>query len=309
MLETTQMATQALSKTGKLIGAALGHAPRLAVNAAAGLQPHKAHFDLTYGSQPRHRLDVYVPRRGHRPFPIILYLYGGSWCSGAREIYRFLGAGLAARGFVAVIPDYRVYPAVRYPAFVEDAALALRWARENALRFDADPSRIFVTGHSAGAHIATMLAFEQCWLTQAGFAGTNALSGVIGLAGPYDFEIDTDHLRGVFGGSENQRLTQPIAHVTADGPPLLLATGDADFTVAPRNTHALAAAVRAGGGDVEAIFYPRLGHREIVGAFSPLFRFLAPVAEDVSAFVSTRRARTANTVDACGEGRGRHERI
>lgn len=303
------MATQALFKTGKLIGAALDHAPRLAVNAAAGFQPHRSLFNLAYGPQPRQRLDVYAPRRGAGPYPVIVYLYGGSWSSGAREIYRFLGADLAARGFLAVIPDYRLYPDVRYPAFVEDAALALRWAKENAPRFRADPARIFVMGHSAGAHIAAMLAFERRWLAEAGLTGETALSGVIGLAGPYDFEIDTDHLRGVFGGPENQRLTQPLAHVSGDGPPFLLATGEADATVNPRNTRALAAAIRAAGGSVETIFYPRIGHREIVGAFSPLFRFLAPVAEDVSAFVSTRRARTANTVDACGEGRGRHERI
>ena len=97
---TTQMATQALFKTGRLIGAALGHAPKLAVNAAAGFQPHKPLFNLAYGPQPRQRLDVYVPRRDDGPFPVILYLYGGSWSSGAKEIYRFLGADLAARGFL-----------------------------------------------------------------------------------------------------------------------------------------------------------------------------------------------------------------
>jgi acetyl esterase/lipase len=303
------MATQALFKTGRLIGAALGHAPKLAVNAAAGFQPHKPLFNLAYGPQPRQRLDVYVPRRDDGPFPVIVYLYGGSWSSGAKEIYRFLGADLAARGFLAVIPDYRVYPAVRYPGFVEDAAQSLRWAKEHAHRFGADPDRIFVMGHSAGAHIAAMLAFERRWLAAAGFPGEDALSGVIGLAGPYDFEIDSDLLRGVFGDPENKRHTQPLAHVNADGPPVLLATGEADKTVDPRHTRALAAAIRAAGGSVETIFYPRLGHREIVGAFSPLFRFLAPVAEDVAAFVSTQPARTANTVGACGNGRGRHERI
>jgi hypothetical protein len=90
---------------------------------------------------------------------------------------------------------------------------------------------------------------------------------------------------------------------------MLLATGEADTTVLPRHTRTLAAAIHSAGGKVETIFYPRIGHREIIGAFSPLFRFLAPVAADVSAFVSTRRARAANTVDADGSGRGWHERL
>lgn len=300
------MATQALLKTRRLIGAALEHAPGLAVNAAARFQPHRLLPGLAYGPEPRHRLDVYVPRGGVQPFPVILFLYGGSWSSGNKEIYRFLGAELAARGFLAVIPDYRVYPAARYPAFVADAAEALRWATEHAMRFNADPGRVFVMGHSAGAHIAAMLAFERRWLAA---AGVGRLSGVIGLAGPYDFEIDTELLHGVFGGPENRRASQPLAHVTGDGPPMLLATGEADTTVLPRHSRTLAAAIRSAGGEVETIFYPRIGHREIIGAFSPLFRFLAPVAADVSAFVSTRRARAANTVDADGSGRSWHERL
>jgi acetyl esterase/lipase len=300
------MATQALLKTRKIIGAAFEHALAAGVNATARLQPHRLLSDIAYGDQPRHRLDVYLPRRGVKPCPVVVFLYGGTWSSGDRGVYRFLGAALAARGLLAVIPDYRVYPSVRYPAFVEDAAGAVRWSRDNAARFDADSDRIFVMGHSAGAHIAAMLAFEPGWLSAAGVPG---LSGMIGLAGPYDFEIDSDLLRGVFGGEENRRLSQPLAHVTADGPPALLATGEADTTVAPRHTRALAAAIRAAGGEVETRFYPRLGHREIIGAFSPLFGFLAPVAADVAAFVSTRRARAANTGDTGGNGRDWHERV
>lgn len=280
------------------------NAPGLAVDAVARFQQHCRLADIAYGPEPRQLLDVYAPRPGDEPSPALLYLYGGTWSSGAKEMYRFLGAALAARGIVAVIPDYRLYPAARYPAFVEDAAGALRWARDNASRLGADPERLFVMGHSAGAHIAAMLAFERRWLAAAGLGGEGALAGVIGLAGPYDFEIDRDLLRGVFGAPENKRLTQPLAHVRGDAPPLLLATGDADRTVASRHTRVLAAAVRAAGGAVETIIYPRIGHREIVGAFSPLFSFLAPVAEDVSAFVSTKRARAANTADAGGGNGG-----
>jgi acetyl esterase/lipase len=304
------MPAQAFSKSRRLIGGAIENAPKAAVNFAARLQPHNLIPEIAYGTGARQRLDVYFPPRRGRPAPVIVYLYGGTWSSGAKEIYRFLGAALAARGYLAVIPDYSVYPAARFPAFLEDAAQALRWTRDHAAHFDGAPDQLFVMGHSAGAHIATMLAFEKRWLADVGLCNARDLAGVIGLAGPYHFEIDTDLLRGVFGPPERKALTQPLAHVTRDAPPLLLATGDADRTVSPRNTHDLAAAVRAAGGEVETIFYPRLGHREIIGAFSPLLRFLAPVAEDVAAFVSTR-TRGADNSESAGGGdeRGIDERL
>lgn len=303
------MPAQALLNIVRQIRTAAEGAPGAAVNAAARFQAHTRLADLPYGAQPRLRLDVYLPRR-RLPQSVVVFLYGGSWSSGSKDMYRFLGASLAARGFLAVVPDYRLYPAVRYPAFVEDAALALRWARDNAARFGGDASRLFVMGHSAGAHIAAMLAFERRWLAAAGLDARRDLAGVVGLAGPYDFDIDTDLLRGVFGGPENRARSQPLAHVTAAAPPLLLATGAADRTVSPRHTDALAAAVRAAGGEVETLLYPRLGHRGIIGAFSPLLGFLAPVAADVSAFISTKQALEGNTcVTGGGNRRGVDERI
>lgn len=303
------MPAQALLRSGKFIGEAVRETPRLAVDLAARLQDHRRIADMAYGFGARQRLDVYLPTNLAAPHAVILYLYGGSWSSGAKEIYRFLGASLAARGFLAVIPDYSVYPDVRFPAFVEDAAEALRWAHAHAVHFGADPRRLFVMGHSAGAHIASMLAFEKRWLAAVGLDSRADLAGVIGLAGPYHFEIDTDLLRGVFGPPENKGRTQPMAYVTRDAPPLLLATGELDKTVLPRNTRDLAAAVRAAGGEVETIFYPRLGHREIIGAFSPIFSFLAPVAADVTAFISTKTARAANTGRSGGSERGPHEPV
>ncbi len=303
------MPAQALFRPTKLIRDAVAETPKLAADIAARLQEHRRIADIAYGWGPRRRLDVYLPAAFAEPRAIIVYLYGGSWSSGAKEIYRFLGASLAARGFLAIIPDYSVYPAARFPAFVEDAAQALGWTRDQAARYGADGKKLFLMGHSAGAHIASMLAFEKRWLASVGLDSAADLAGVVGLAGPYHFEIDTDLLRGVFGPPENKALTQPIAHVTRDAPPLLLATGETDKLVTPGNTRDLAAAVRAVEGEVETIFYPRLGHREIIGAFSPLFSFLAPVADDVAAFISTKSAVAANTSQSGGSNRGPHEPV
>ncbi len=277
--------------------------PAVALNAIAAFQPHRRISDVPFGEDPRQRLDLYLPAAPAADAPVAIFFYGGRWNTGAKETYRFIGAALAARGAIVVIPDYRLYPQTRFPAFLEDAAQAARWTRDNAQRYGGDLSRLFVIGHSAGGHIASMLAFDKRWLAAVGLAPARDFAGVVGLAGAYDFAIDSDLLRGVFGAPANAAATQPLRYVTRDAPPLLLLTGEADETVKPRNTRALAQAVSDAGGEARAIYYPGVAHREIIGAFSPLLRFLAPVADDVMGFVSTRRAAPDNREGPRSDGR------
>ena len=116
----------------------------------------------SYGADPRHKLDVWAPaRRGETALPVVVFFYGGGWNSGSRGDYGFAGAAFASRDFVAIVPDYRLVPTIRFPAFVEDGALAVRWARDNAARFGGDPRRITLAGHSAGAYNAAMLALDR----------------------------------------------------------------------------------------------------------------------------------------------------
>ena len=110
--------------------------------------------DIAYASGPRNTLDVYAPRAVAAPAPVLVFFYGGGWTSGSKETYRFVGAALAARGVLVVIPDYRLYPAVRFPAFMNDATAAVGWAHANAARFGGDEHRLFLMGHSAGGQIA-----------------------------------------------------------------------------------------------------------------------------------------------------------
>ena len=140
--------------------AAAGCSPAVVLNALApdGLAREAG---LAYGEGPSRRLDVYAPPAAGGPRPVVVFFYGGSWQNGKREDYRFAGAALAAEGFVAMVPDYRKYPEVRFPGFVEDGASAVAWARREAARFGGDPSKLWVMGHSAGAHIAALLALWQ----------------------------------------------------------------------------------------------------------------------------------------------------
>jgi acetyl esterase/lipase len=254
---------------------------------------YRADVSLAYGDGPRRTLDIYR-RDGADRAPVIVFFYGGSWQGGRKETYRFAAAGLARRGFVVAVPDYRVYPEVRFPGFIEDGAAAVRFARDHARRYGGDPARIVLMGHSAGAHIAAMLALEDRWLAAAG-VGMASIAGLVGLAGPYDFlPLRSGTLRTIFGGDRIE--TQPIAHVTPAAPPAFLATGARDRVVDPGNSARLAARLVAAGCDARLRSYAGLGHMLLVAALGlpALIRPFAPVLDDVAAFInSTTTARSS----------------
>lgn len=227
-------------------------------------------------------LDVYRPL-ARAQSPTVVFFYGGGWDSGERAMYRFVGAALAARGVTVVIPDYRVYPAVRFPAFLEDAALAVGWTRQNICSVGERP---VLLGHSAGAHIAAMLAFDPQWLGGVGLHASRDIAGLVGLSGPYDFlPLRSARLGEIFGPAAGRAGTQPINFVTAHAPPALLAAGVRDRVVDPQNSVRLARRIAETGGVVTLKLYPLAAHAGLIGAFAWPLRFLAPVFSDTLTFI------------------------
>ncbi len=239
--------------------------------------------DVRFGTDPRQAMDLYAPR-GSGPWPLAVFFYGGSWNSGEKAGYGWLGRALAAQGFLAAIPDYRLVPQVRYPAFVEDAAAAIAEARRQAPRLGGDPDRVLLGGHSAGAYIAAQVVLERRFLAEVGVP-EKAVRAVAGLAGPYDFlPFDVNSTRAAFGAFGQPERTQPANLARGDAPPFWLATGDADETVRPRNSRILAERLRAAGGRAEVKIYPGVDHIGIALALSRPFRGRAPVLADMTAF-------------------------
>ncbi|MCF4997269.1 alpha/beta hydrolase fold domain-containing protein [Pseudomonas syringae] len=242
--------------------------------------------DIAYGDDPRQKLDVYVPRQPLKDAPVVIFFYGGSWNMGAREDYTFVGEALASRGIVAVVVDYRLYPQVRYPLFLEDGARAVAWTRAHIREFSGDPQRLYLMGHSSGAYNAAMLALDPGLLGAVGMSPAD-LRGWIGLAGPYDFlPIENPDVRPVFFWPDSPPQSQPVNHVNRGAPPALLIAATQDDLVNPtRNTGGLASKLRESGVPVQDLYYSRPSHITLVATLSRPLRWLGPVLDEVESFI------------------------
>lgn len=262
-----------------------------AINAPSrDVRPHSEVYDAARGLA----LDVYPARTSRGPAPVVVFLHGGSWQRGRRDYYRFVGDALSARGLLVVVPDYRKAPRDRFPAFVEDAAAATAWARAHAAALGGDPGRVFLMGHSAGAHMAALVGTDHRYLEPWGLRPAD-LAGVIGLAGPYDFEPSLDRRieRRVFGDVGEWVRTQPVHFVDGDEPPFLLLHGQSDRRVWAANSESLARRLRQAGRPVTLKLLPRVGHVGLVnGFYSPRF---SPALEETVEWMRERQPVIAGT--------------
>ena len=274
-----------------LLVAGCGGLAFTAANAPARFGDFERRANLAYGAHARQRLDVYRPMsRGNQgndahARPIVVFWYGGSWERGRKEQYRFVGAALADAGYVAVLPDYRVHPEVRFPAFVDDGAAALAWVAEHAAELGGDPRRIYVAGHSAGAHIAAMLAYDASRLAAAGLPAAT-VRGYIGLSGPYALDPNDDTLRTIFSAPYAHADWQPVQRVRTGAPPALLIHGDADDVVSVNHARRMTEKLDELGIRVELRTYSGRGHADTVAAFAKPAPRKLPVMAEIAHFIA-----------------------
>jgi len=239
-------------------------------------------------------LDVYMPRAAASA-PIVVFFYGGSWVAGKRHWYRFVGDALASNGVIVVIPDYRKYPNVRFPAFMLDAAHAVAWTRVHAAEFGGDAQRLFVMGHSAGGQIAALLACDKRYLADAGLAPRD-LAGMIGVAGAYAFLPFVYDEAAIFGNDSRGRFdSQPINFVDGDEPPMLLLQGLRDDEVPPHNAEAMAERAQAMDGTAQLKLYPDVGHSSILLALARGHQTHVPALADTLAFIAHPPAKATDS--------------
>jgi len=266
-------------------------APSATLNALTPRSTHSVTSAVAYGALPRQKLDIYKPTlpAAAGGYPVVVFFYGGSWNSGERASYAFIGEALASRGVLTLVADYRLYPEVRYPDFLSDSASALAYGLERATSLGGDPKRVFVMGHSAGAYNAAMLALDARWLKAAGHAPSE-LAGFIGLAGPYDFLPMTNvNTQPVFFHPNYPAGSQPVDYVGRSAPRSFIGAAKKDSLVDPqRNSVALATQLQTAGVPTTLQLYDRVNHVMLAAAFSAPLRWLAPVLDDVVAFIDAK---------------------
>ena len=279
-----------------LTTASVACAPALAsvLNLSVPRSGYQVVRDLPYGTDPRQRLDIYVPDGLKTKAPVILFFYGGFWQSGSKSLYLYLGQAFASEGIIVAVADYRLYPQVRYPDFVRDGANAFAWLEANVAQYGGDPESIFVAGHSAGAYIAAMLAGDPTWLREASVDPAR-VRGVIGISGPYNIlPLRDRNMIAIFGGADLPE-TQPIARIDGKRPPMLLATGTADTTVSPRNTADFAQKLQLFDSPVEVKTYSGVDHVGIMLSLASGFREKTTLRQDIIDFVRREAATSPSS--------------
>lgn len=237
--------------------------------------------DVSYGGYPRQRLDLYRPE-GAGPFPVLLFVYGGSWDSGHKEDYAFAARAFAAEGYLAAVADYRLVPDVHYPAFVDDVGSVIDWLAGNAGAYQGDGRKVFVVGHSAGAYNMVQAVVRNGLGVK--------VTAMASLAGPFDFlPLDSPKSIAAFADAPDLRETQPVNGNLRDAPPLLLLHGRDDTTVGLHNSWNLNAAFARAGRESKLIFYEGIGHVGIMLALAKPLRGRAPVLRDVVTFFQRYR--------------------
>jgi acetyl esterase/lipase len=206
------------------------------------LVPH--HLDLSYGKNPKQRLDVYeaTPHRGGAP--VFIFLHGGGFREGDRRQYGYVAGALAPNGVVTVVPSYRLLPD-HYPAQAHDTEAIVAWVHANIRRFGADPGRIYIGGHSSGAIMSTLAALKRDWVAQLRLP-LDVIKGVVAVSGPYDLRHATGFVADYLPDPATRTGASPLLHVAAGAPPMIVAFGTLEPPYVKGSSEFVDALVRAG---------------------------------------------------------------
>jgi len=270
-------------KWGAAFAALLSCAACAPVNILNAITPSGSYNlskNMAYGDQDRQNLDVYNAISAKADSPIIMFIHGGSWDSGSKDIYKFVGQGFAKDGYTVIIPNYRLYPEALFPDFIHDIALATAWTHRTYPK-----RKIILIGHSAGAHTALNLTLNDVFLRDAGVNRCAVIAGTVGLAGPYGERPFAKEPFITIFPDRNTGDDAPRNLARHPSPPLLLLTGAADTTVHPDNASLLAQKVTARGGLATSRSYAGVTHTDIVKVLSKFFEKDETVKADILAFI------------------------
>lgn len=251
--------------------------------------------DVAYGNQSEQQLDIYTPKdvSDQSSLPVVVFFYGGRWSEGSKDMYPFLAKQYVDNGFVVVIPDYRKYPNVKFPAFVEDGAAAVAWTLNNIDNYHGNSQQLFIMGHSAGAHIGALITSNTDYLAEYKHSNQEIL-GFSGLSGPYDFTPEEEDLKDMFGPPNRYPEMQVTTFIEGNEAPMLLLWGGEDKLVGRQNIDRLSSKILEKQGQVTTKIYPEMAHVDMVSNMVWFLPDKAPIVKDTVQFFNHRIKDTNN---------------
>ena len=249
---------------------------------------------ILYGDEPLQDLDIYYPKplvqamktntTIKQDYPMVVFVHGGSWESGSKEEYAFVGQSLAQAGYVTAVINYRKAPEHVYPDYVEDTAQAIAWSYKNAKRFHANPERFAVVGHSAGAFNAVAAVANEDFLKPYGIKPKD-ITAVIGIAGPYSYDFRKFSSVTAFAADATPDEVMPDRQIKGQQPPYLLLTAEKDKVVYATNTIKMTQALKAAGVTVQTSEIAGASHATSIGAMAPPLRWVNDVRAQVLSYL------------------------
>ena len=219
--------------------------------------------NLRYGPLERHRVDIYEPNIVDEETKVVFFVHGGGWESGSKDLHRFIGRSWAGRDLVLVLPNYRLVPQTTYPGQLEDLVRCLAWFKEHYPQFSES---FYLAGHSAGAHMASLIGWSDRWLREAHLS-RKSLEGLILMAGVYQFypyDQADPRIRKFVNDREKWEEAQPINHVGPSSPPVFMAHGENDSEVSTKQSTQLGHKLSELGVRNEVLLQENTGHLELL---------------------------------------------
>ena len=227
-------------------------------------KPNLVYFDGPDAQRDFHKLDLFLPQ-GRRGFPVVMFVHGGAWLIGDKSdfgIYAAIGRMLASHGIGAVMINYQLSPRVKHPEHIKDVARAFAWTHKHIAEYGGRPDRLFVSGHSAGGHLAALLCTDEAWLKAEGLSLAD-VRGVVPISGVYS--IPPRMFKNVFGTDPDVRESaSPTNHVRSDCPPFLIIYADHDFPFCDAMSESLAKALDGKGVSADTISIKPRSHIDIL---------------------------------------------
>ncbi|MBF4490628.1 alpha/beta hydrolase [Psychrobacter sp. N25K4-3-2] len=253
--------------------------------------------NILYGDEPSQDLDIYYPKplaqamkaqsAINDSYPMVVFVHGGSWESGNKEQYAFVGQSLAQAGYVTAVINYRKAPEHVYPDYVEDAAQAIAWSIDNATSLHADPKRLAVVGHSAGAFNAVAAVANEDFLAPYGVKPKD-IKAVVGIAGPYSYDFRKFDSATAFAADATPDEVMPDRQIKGEQPPYLLLTAEKDKVVYATNTIKMTKALQEAGVTVENGEIKGASHATSIGAMAPPLRWVNDVRAQVLTYLDKK---------------------